>query len=79
MPSILIADDHAMIRTGLRHYLEQDRSIDKIGETGTGAQTLRELREGNWTSVILISICPAAVSTSCVIFAPGTPIRGYWS
>jgi len=53
MPSILIADDHAMIRTGLRHYLEQDRSIDKIGETGTGAQTLQELREGNWDLVIL--------------------------
>jgi two-component system, NarL family, invasion response regulator UvrY len=53
MPSILIADDHAMIRTGLRHYLEQDRSVDTIGETATGAQTLQRLREAHWDLVIL--------------------------
>jgi DNA-binding NarL/FixJ family response regulator len=53
MPSVLIADDHAMVRTGLRHYLEQDRSIEAIGETATGAETLQQLREGNWDLVIL--------------------------
>jgi two-component system, NarL family, invasion response regulator UvrY len=53
MPSVLIADDHAMMRTGLRHYLEPDRSIDTIGETATGAETLQRLREGHWDLVIL--------------------------
>jgi two-component system, NarL family, invasion response regulator UvrY len=53
VPSVLIADDHAMIRTGLRHYLEQDRLIDAIGETATGADTLQRLREGHWDLVIL--------------------------
>lgn len=53
MPSVLIADDHPMIRGGLRHYLEQDRSIEAIGETATGAETLQRLREALWDLVIL--------------------------
>jgi two-component system invasion response regulator UvrY len=53
MSSVLVADDHAMVRTGLRHYLEQDRSIAAIGETSTGAETLQRLREGHWDLVIL--------------------------
>ncbi len=53
MPSVLIADDHAMMRTGLRHYLEQDRSIDPIAETGSGEETLQQLRNGQWDLVIL--------------------------
>lgn len=53
MSSVLVADDHAMVRTGLRHYLERDRSIDAIGETSTGAETLQRLREGHWDLVIL--------------------------
>src|ERR1700716_1849675 len=53
MPSVLIADDHAMMRTGLRHYLEQDRSIDPIAETGSGEETLQQLRNGQWDLVLL--------------------------
>src|ERR1700756_3881174 len=53
MPSVLIADDHALMRTGLRHYLEQDRSINTIGETASGAETLQQLRNGQWDLVIL--------------------------
>jgi DNA-binding NarL/FixJ family response regulator len=40
MASVLIPDDHAVIRTGLRVYLEQDRLIDAIAESATGAETL---------------------------------------
>ncbi|MFZ0010020.1 MAG: response regulator transcription factor [Steroidobacteraceae bacterium] len=53
MATVLIADDHAMLRTGLRHYLEQDTSITNIGEAGTGADTLQQLRDGRWDLVIL--------------------------
>jgi two-component system, NarL family, invasion response regulator UvrY len=53
MANVLIADDHAMLRTGLRHYLEQDSSITAIGETATGADTLQQLRDGQWDLVIL--------------------------
>ncbi|MGB6604023.1 MAG: response regulator transcription factor [Steroidobacteraceae bacterium] len=53
MASVLIADDHAMLRTGLRHYLEQDPAITAIGEAATGADTLQQLRDGQWDLVIL--------------------------
>jgi DNA-binding NarL/FixJ family response regulator len=53
MASVLIADDHALVRAGLRHYLEQDGSIGTIGETATGSDTLQRLRTGQWDLVIL--------------------------
>jgi two-component system, NarL family, invasion response regulator UvrY len=53
MASVLIADDHAMIRAGLRHHLEQDRSLRTIGETSTGAETLQQLGSAHWDLVIL--------------------------
>jgi len=51
--NVLIADDHAMVRTGLRHYLEQDRAFDNIAETATGSETLDQLRRGQWDLVVL--------------------------
>jgi two-component system, NarL family, invasion response regulator UvrY len=53
MASVLIADDHAMIRAGLRQWLEQDRSVDAIDEASTGAETLQQLRQRQWDLVIL--------------------------
>src|SRR5271167_3637304 len=53
MPSVVIADDHAMMRTGLRHYLEKDPSINAIAETASGSETLEQLRNGQWDLVIL--------------------------
>src|SRR4030088_3430890 len=53
MPGVLIADDHAMMRTGLPHSLEKDRSIKTIGETGSGEETMQEVRQGQWALFIL--------------------------
>lgn len=53
MPNVLIADDHAMIRAGLRTYLEKDPSIGSIGEAATGVETLQRLREAHWDLVVL--------------------------
>ena len=53
MATVLIADDHAMVRAGLRRWLEQDRSIDSVGESASGAETLQRLREAKWDLVVL--------------------------
>jgi DNA-binding NarL/FixJ family response regulator len=53
MASILIADDHAMVRAGLRRWLEQDRAVETIGEAGSGSETLQQLRDGAWDLVVL--------------------------
>jgi two-component system, NarL family, invasion response regulator UvrY len=53
MSTVLIADDHAMVRAGLRRWLEQDRSVDSVGEAASGAETLQRLRESKWDLVVL--------------------------
>jgi two-component system, NarL family, invasion response regulator UvrY len=53
MTKVLLADDHAMVRAGLRQFLVEDRSITEIGEAASGNETLDKLRAGNWDLVIL--------------------------
>ncbi len=45
MTTILIADDHAAIRAGLRMMLEPDEGIDVIGEAIDGDQAITGARE----------------------------------
>jgi DNA-binding NarL/FixJ family response regulator len=53
MARVLLADDHAMVRAGLRQFLEEDRSITEIGEAASGTETLDRLRATPWDLVIL--------------------------
>ena len=53
MTRILIADDHAVVRAGLRQFLEEDRSICEIGEASTGNETVEQLRAKTWDLLIL--------------------------
>jgi two-component system invasion response regulator UvrY len=53
MATVLIADDHAMVRAGLRRWLEQDRAVESVAEAASGAETLQRLREGKWDLVVL--------------------------
>lgn len=53
MTKILIADDHAMVRAGIRQYLEGEPSFKEIGEAASGRETLDKLRAGDWDLVIL--------------------------
>ncbi len=42
---VLIADDHSMIRTGLRTLLKSDPEIVVVGEAGDGRETYRSVEE----------------------------------
>ncbi len=53
MVRVLIADDHALIRSGLMQLLQEDRSIREMGEAATGEQTLDKLRESRWDLLLL--------------------------
>jgi len=53
MPSVLIADDHAVLRAGLRRFLRADPTINEIGESQTGAAALEALGAAHWDLVIL--------------------------
>lgn len=50
---ILLADDHAMFRSGLRRILEEEFSKAEIQESSTCDETLRKLRNGEWSLLIL--------------------------
>lgn len=53
MAKILIADDHPMVRAGLRRLLTEDRSVSDIGEAASGNDTLEKLRTQSWDLLIL--------------------------
>jgi DNA-binding NarL/FixJ family response regulator len=53
MARVLIADDHAVVRAGLRQLLGSDHAISEIGEAETGQQTLDRLRDSQWDLLIL--------------------------
>jgi len=53
MTRVLIADDHAVVRAGLRQFLETDQSIHEIGEAASGSEALEQLRIGKWDLLLL--------------------------
>lgn len=50
---ILIADDHDVIRQGLKRILEGEIASLTIGEAGTGAEALEAVRREPWDIVLL--------------------------
>jgi two-component system response regulator NreC len=58
---ILIADDHPLLRSGLRVLLAADPGLEVVGEAGTGEETLR-LAEKLRPDVVLLDISMPAES-----------------
>lgn len=52
---VMIADDHSLIREGLRQLLEFDGSIEIVGEASNGVECLEKLNECN-PEVLLLDI-----------------------
>lgn len=53
MIKILIADDHAVFRRGLKEILEEDSDMTVAGEAANGHQVLEKIRTSDWDVVIL--------------------------
>lgn len=53
MANVLIADDHALLRNGLKQLLADERSIRQIGEAASGRDTLHQLQQSQWDLLIL--------------------------
>jgi DNA-binding NarL/FixJ family response regulator len=50
---VLVADDHAVVRHGLKQILSEEPDILEVGEAGSVAEALRMGREAEWDVVIL--------------------------
>lgn len=53
MIKVLIADDHALIRKGLKQILDDTEDMRVMGEAESGMQTLRMLQESEYDLVLL--------------------------
>ena len=50
---VLVADDHAVVRAGYRHFLQSHPAIAEIGEAGSGSEALEKLRGDQWHVLLL--------------------------
>jgi len=50
---ILIADDHAVVRAGIRQFLDAEPSVREIGEAASGRDALEKLHSKEWDLVLL--------------------------
>src|SRR5262245_26987757 len=53
MARVLIADDHAIYRAGLRQFLTALPGVTEIGEAASGNQTLIAMQQKEWELVVL--------------------------
>ena len=53
MIRILIADDHQIVRAGLKNLLSEHKEFTVAGEAGSGTETLKLVRESDWELVLL--------------------------
>jgi two-component system invasion response regulator UvrY len=51
--NVLIVDDHAIVRQGLRQILQESGKVMLIGEAGCGGEAMLQIREGEWSLVVL--------------------------
>lgn len=58
---ILIADDHAIFRSGLKELIQKEGDMVVVGETGSGHETLRAL-ESTEVDVMLLDISMPGLS-----------------
>jgi len=55
---VLLVDDHAMLRTGMRHLLEAEPDITPVGEAGTAEQAVVKARALQPDLVLLDLLMP---------------------
>ena len=55
MIRILIADDHAIVRAGLKRIIEEDGGIELVAEAGSGREAIQMVRE-HQPDVVLLDI-----------------------
>ncbi|MCH7519580.1 MAG: response regulator transcription factor [Candidatus Dadabacteria bacterium] len=53
MIKILIADDHAVVRRGVKQILEQESGLKVLGEATNGDEVIQNIQEKNWDILIL--------------------------
>jgi two-component system, NarL family, invasion response regulator UvrY len=78
MTRVLLVDDHAVVRAGLRQFLLEDRSVAEVEEASSGEQALEKLRQERFDLLILDINMPGRngidILRHVVSGSPGTKI-----
>jgi len=53
MINVLIADDHAVVRRGIRQIISEDPEIDVLGEASNADEIMAQLFDKQWNIIIL--------------------------
>jgi two-component system, NarL family, invasion response regulator UvrY len=53
MIRIIVADDHPVVRAGIKDILAEDAALEVVDEAGSGYELLRKLREGDFDVIVL--------------------------
>jgi DNA-binding NarL/FixJ family response regulator len=89
--TVLLVDDHALVRRGFRHLIEDEAGITVVGETGDAAEAVRMTRElkpnvvlmdctlpgmdGLHAAAEIIQSCPQTAVLMCSMHSEETRIR----
>lgn len=66
MIKILLADDHSVVREGLKRILEQDKDLKVIAEAENGVEAIQKVRSQNIDVVILDMSMPEMSGLDCL-------------
>lgn len=66
MIRILIVDDHAILRAGLKHLLSECADMVVAGEAGNGLDALTLIRHASWDVVVLDMSMPGRSGTELI-------------
>jgi two-component system invasion response regulator UvrY len=53
MAKVLIADDHAVFRAGLKQFLHDVPGVNEVGEAASGNEVIDRLRQNDWDVLVL--------------------------
>lgn len=71
--AVLLADDHALVRRGLRRLLEDDPAITVVGEASTGDEAVRLAAELKPAVVVMDAAMPGMSGLAATRIIRGTP------
>jgi DNA-binding NarL/FixJ family response regulator len=57
---VLVVDDHAVVRSGIRLLLQQERDIETVGEAGNGREAILQARELKPDVILMDVVMPDA-------------------
>ena len=77
---VLIADDHAILRSGLRLLINNQPDMEVVGEAADGHEALRQARQANPDVLTLDLTMPGgAASRPWKVSSKHARRRGCWS